>query len=595
MDVTETKRAEAERQQVFSLLNGIAGGAQDLIAALDHDFRLLYANPAYLREYRDLWGHDLREGESILEPMARWPEEQRKARELWSRALAGETFNTTIEFGPSDAERRTYDLRFNPVLDDQGRRIGAAHLFRDVSDRTRAETALRESEERQAFLLKLTDALRPLVDPAEELDEAMNLLIRHLGLARAAFYEVEDDQDAVKLVAGVGTDAVKWPERLKMSDFAPDVAQAYRSRSSYVIEDAMTDPRLSEEGREAIGALGVRALAGVPVVKAGRLMMVLSVQAREPRRWMPHQLQLLEEVAERIWSSTERVRSDLALKEATERLRDARQRQDLAAQAAGLGVWEWKAGEDRAIWEDERTREIFGLPEGSDPINYEDLERDFLHPDDKATLEAALEEGWRNGHYRVECRIKRASDGQLRWVEFSGRCEKDDAGEPARIVGVVADITERKQAEERQDMLMAELDHRVKNILAVVQSMTRQSLGRGETVGPEATDLLVGRLNALAQSHALLASGKWEGARFGDIVETAVAPSERKRDPPPEIRRICATRRSSSSRTNTLSLRRRRRDSAQRDARSPGPSPRSRRRSASRPPTNSMPQCSTST
>jgi two-component sensor histidine kinase len=54
--------------------------------------------------------------------------------------------------------------------------------------------------------------------------------------------------------------------------------------------------------------------------------------------------------------------------------------------------------------------------------------------------------------------------------------------------------------------------------------MTRQSLGRGETVGPEATDLLVGRLNALAQSHALLASGKWEGARFGDIVETAVAP-----------------------------------------------------------------------
>ncbi|MFW5654505.1 MAG: HWE histidine kinase domain-containing protein, partial [Roseicyclus sp.] len=157
-------------------------------------------------------------------------------------------------------------------------------------------------------------------------------------------------------------------------------------------------------------------------------------------------------------------------------------------------------------------------------IDYEALERDFLHPDDRAPLAKAVEEGWRTGHYRMTCRIYRASDGQLRWVEFSGRCETDAAGRRARIVGVLADVTDRKRAEERQDMLMAELDHRVKNILAVVQSMTRQSLGRGKAVGPEATDLLVGRLNALAQSHALLASSRWEGAEFGEIVETAVAP-----------------------------------------------------------------------
>lgn len=530
MDITDSKATEAMQRRGYALLRGIAGGAQDLIAALDRDFRLLYANAAYLREYKELWGHDLREGENLLEPMARWPDEQRKAREVWSRALSGETFNTTIGFGPSDEDERVYDLRFNPVLDDEGNRIGAAHIFRDVTELARSERSLRESEERQAFLLSLADALHPLGDPDSELEEAMKLLNQHLGLARSAVFEVGDDQDEVHLVVGVGTDSVDWPDRFRMSDFAPELAEAYQSRTSYVIEDAETDPRLSEQGREAILHLGVRAAAGVPVVKADRLTMVLTVQAREPRRWSRHELLLLEEVAERIWSAIERARSDAALKEATSRLQYARQRQDLAVDAAGLGIWEWKAAEDQSIWENDRMHEIFGLPPGSDPINYEVLQRDFLHPEDKEPLAQALEEGWRAGHYSAVCRITRASDGQLRWVEFSGHCETDEAGHPARVVGVVADVTERKQAQEHQDMLMAELDHRVKNILAVVQSMIRQSLGRGKAVGPEATDLLVGRLNALAQSHALLARGRWEGARFGDILEAAVAPYRADRE-----------------------------------------------------------------
>ena len=260
------------------------------------------------------------------------------------------------------------------------------------------------------------------------------------------------------------------------------------------------------------------------MLKNDRLVMVLSVQARDPRRWSPHELKLLEEVAERIWSNTERVRSDKALRETTAQLREARQRQDLAADAARLGVWEWGAQADLPLWENERMYTIFGIPSDRKPITLAELERDFLHPDDKEPLASALEEGWRTGRYRVACRITRASDGQLRWIEFSGRCETDAEGRPFRVVGVTADITERKRAEEHQNMLMAELDHRVKNILAVVQSIVRRSLGRGKTVGPEATDLLIGRLNALAQSHSLLASSRWEGARLNDILEAEVAP-----------------------------------------------------------------------
>lgn len=260
----DAKAADAERSYGYALLRGIADGAQDLIAALDRDFRLLYANDAYVREYRDLWGHDLREGENLLEPMAQWPEEQQKARDVWGRALAGETFSETLHFGPTEKKQRLYDLRFNPVFDDRGHQIGAAHIFHDVTEQTRMETSLRESKERQEFLLTLTDTLRSLADPVEELDQALQLLIQHLGLVRAAFYEVADDQDNVQLVVGVGRDSIEWPKRLKMSDFASDVAKSYRSRTNYVIDDAETDQRLSDEGRGVIRSLGVRSLAGVP-------------------------------------------------------------------------------------------------------------------------------------------------------------------------------------------------------------------------------------------------------------------------------------------------------------------------------------------
>lgn len=94
----------------------------------------------------------------------------------------------------------------------------------------------------------------------------------------------------------------------------------------------------------------------------------------------------------------------------------------------------------------------------------------------------------------------------------------------ARQVGVLFnDISVRKRAEQHQDLLIAELDHRVKNVLAVVQSVARQSLRTVGEAGRDAADELVGRLSALARSHSLLANSRWEGASFRDLMESAVA------------------------------------------------------------------------
>lgn len=138
---------------VMALLEGIAEGTDELIAAQDADHRYLFFNEAYRHEFKTLWGRDLEVGTSMVEAMAAWPEEMEKARTIWRRALDGERFRVLMEFGPAADRRNHYDLRFGPVYDRAGRQIGAVHLIRDVSAEVRLREALETSERRARRIL----------------------------------------------------------------------------------------------------------------------------------------------------------------------------------------------------------------------------------------------------------------------------------------------------------------------------------------------------------------------------------------------------------------------------------------------------------
>jgi two-component system CheB/CheR fusion protein len=116
-----------------------------------------------------------------------------------------------------------------------------------------------------------------------------------------------------------------------------------------------------------------------------------------------------------------------------------------------------------------------------------------------------------------------AEDGRHLHVLSSVSPIRDPAGSLIAASAIEHDITDRKQAEEHQNMLLAELNHRVKNALTAVQSIAARSL-RSSTSLDDFRDTFEGRLHALAKAHDLLAASSWQGADLGDIVLTELAP-----------------------------------------------------------------------
>ncbi|HYC04197.1 MAG TPA: PAS domain-containing protein [Azospirillaceae bacterium] len=124
------------------------------------------------------------------------------------------------------------------------------------------------------------------------------------------------------------------------------------------------------------------------------------------------------------------------------------------------------------------------------------------------------------GHGRAE-RYYTAKDGRRWWAEIRTTAVRDEAGRFVYAVRVVQDITERRRIQERQTLLMREVDHRAKNALAVVQTVVRLTRAEGQREFLEAVE---GRIAALARAHGLLATGGWSGAGLRTLVEEELSP-----------------------------------------------------------------------
>ncbi len=211
-----------------------------------------------------------------------------------------------------------------------------------------------------------------------------------------------------------------------------------------------------------------------------------------------------------VIETTEGVRGQQALMESDARFRN------LADHAP---VMVWLAGPDGAcVYLSRSWYELTGqTPETGLGFGW----LDAIHPDDMERVRGLfLSAHARSEPFSCEYRVRR-TDGVYRWALDAATPRQGPDGRSLGYIGSVIDITERKESEQRQSLLMREIDHRAKNVLAVVQAVLR--LSRADTA-ENYREVVEGRIASLARAHSLLASNRWNGVELRHLLEEELAP-----------------------------------------------------------------------
>lgn len=206
--------------------------------------------------------------------------------------------------------------------------------------------------------------------------------------------------------------------------------------------------------------------------------------------------------------------------DALERIAESEARLRLALEVGHLGAWEYTPSTGAYV-SSATCRMNYGR-RPDEPFTYEDLLAS-IHPDDRQKradvfAKAIAQRTDLHAEYRVIW-----PDRSEHWLRVRGRTRVGPDGE-LTMVGFSQEITERRLAEERQALLLHELNHRVKNTLATVQSvafLTRRSAEAGD---PKAWDAFLDRLQGLAMTHELLTSSQWKGAALEDVLRKELDP-----------------------------------------------------------------------
>ena len=384
-----------------------------------------------------------------------------------------------------------------------------------------AQVALADEIRRSRALNRIAEAIGSGGD-AESLiqivvDGGVELTDAQFG---AFFYNVVDAEGESYMLytlSGAPRAAFEnFPMPRKTAIFAPTFDGQGVLRSDDITQDPRYGLDAPHHGMPE-GHLPVRSYLAVPVVtREGAVLGGLLFGHPEAGRFSARAESLMVGLAAQAAVAIESVRSrDAAQAELAQR-RDAEERLKFALEAGRLGSWELDV-ETRAYLASDICKANYGRRPGDD-FGFADLVAS-VHAGDRERMTAAIEAAIRHGaDYDIEYRVLHPS-GETRWVHARGRAaQTTDHGGARRMAGVSLDITERKRAEERQKLLVNELNHRVKNTLVSVQSIASQTLRT--THSPQAFHVAFeGRLMALSHTHNLLTEQSWEGASLREIFD----------------------------------------------------------------------------
>jgi PAS domain S-box-containing protein len=471
-EVKSRAALKAEQDRLRELFKQ-APGFMAMLSGRDHVFEL--ANDAYLQlvgHRRDIMGKPVRD---VLPEVA-----GQGFFELLDRVYAtgepfvGRNLRVGLQRKPgSRVEDRFVDLVYQPITDSEGKVTGIFAEGYDVTERVQAEESLRESEARFRNLADNAPVMVWVTEP----DGTCAYLSR-------SWYEFTGQTPETGLGFG-WLDAVHPDDR----DWSDEVFRnANLKREAFQLEYRLR--RADGTYRWAIDASAPR--FGSDGTFLGYVGSVLDITERK-------------QIEDRLSASAAEFE---AVTNATPAL-----------------VWVC-SGTGQSIFLNQRWHEFTGQTvEEAEGHGWARV----MHPEDAERILPYWQHCRETGEtYEGEVRYRRR-DGEYRWHAFRALPHADQDGVIEKWFGVSVDIHERKEWEDHRELLINELNHRVKNTLTIVQAMAAQSLRHVSDGDRPKAQAFEDRLFALARAHDVLTRENWEGAELREIIDEVVEPYLRQK------------------------------------------------------------------
>jgi PAS domain S-box-containing protein len=401
-----------------------------------------------------------------------------------------------------DGPFRWFLIRHAPARDAEGRItrwIGAAT---DIHDQHIAAQSLRAEEARQAFLLDLADRLQDQTDPQAALQTVVEALGRHLGAGRVGYARLSADGKQIERQVGYQAEAEARLGPLPITAFGRAVLDRLRNGETIIVDDAAA---VAAPGVWRQGAVG--SFVAVPLVRDGRVRTVLYLTHREPRTWTRSETTLIEEVAARTWEAAERAQAETEL-----RTSEARQR----ALVEGIPQLVWRAGDGGAwSWASPQWCRYTGQTE-AESRGFGWL--DAVHPEDRDRAQNAWSGAAAAEVLAVDYRIRHAPEGRYRWFQ-SRALPLREGSDIVEWLGTSTDIDDLRQLQEQQGVMVAELQHRTRNLITVVRSLAEQTMARSDSM-PMFRARFYDRLAVLSRVQGLLSRSTIEPITLHALIAT---------------------------------------------------------------------------
>lgn len=394
-----------------------------------------------------------------------------------------------------------------PVFGQDGSLLGAVNLLVDVSELKQSKANLERRAREQAAVYALSGRLQSAQSIGDICEAGVEAILDALRCERAAVL-LSDGNGVMRFTAWRG-----------LSD---DYRRAVDGHSPWAADEPHPEPICMPDSAKSglpsdllaiVANEGIGALSFIPLIADGRLIGKFMTYYDAPHAFLAEEIDLAMAVARQISAAVARHRAQVQLSD-----REARLRAVFESAAVGVAV----------LTPEAHFLEVNPTFSAITGYTLQELQRldcaSLTHPDDCARMRHALDTliAGQTASFVIEKRYHR-KDGRLIWVQNSVSLTRDQQGRPKQLIALCQDISERKSAEEMQKTLIDELNHRVKNMLATIQSVAQQTLRR--TPNPAAfADAFQGRVQAIARAHAMLSSRTWSGAELHAILRDQVTP-----------------------------------------------------------------------